>query len=254
MEERCVISVGSTSETYPTFAHTRPQMCPRCPSLATCGCCVSRTERMSELAVIDSTSRMHGNVHSCWIGHASLQCRALNARQSLANTRLQLHRNHLAVTVIHRNVHSCWIGHASVYVVVDGVAVLFDPVFSERASPFPFAGPWRYATLPVEIHACKCHMLCLSSHIPHCDRLLRFLPMYASPAEELFLPGCTDSHGIVSKAIQSISSSTASSFCCISYPLKGSGARLPDRPRKPTGSRTDTPRSLFRLVLHTGAA
>ena len=36
-----------------------------------------------------------------------------------------------------------WIGHASLLVQADGLNVLTDPVFSERASPFSFAGPKR---------------------------------------------------------------------------------------------------------------
>ena len=35
------------------------------------------------------------------------------------------------------------IGHASALVQLDGVNILTDPVFSERASPFSFAGPKR---------------------------------------------------------------------------------------------------------------
>ncbi|MGF6770216.1 N-acyl-phosphatidylethanolamine-hydrolyzing phospholipase D [Paraburkholderia sp. GAS199] len=37
-----------------------------------------------------------------------------------------------------------WIGHASALLQIDGVNILTDPVFSERASPFSFAGPKRY--------------------------------------------------------------------------------------------------------------
>ena len=36
-----------------------------------------------------------------------------------------------------------WIGHATVLVQAGGVNVLTDPIFSERASPFSFAGPKR---------------------------------------------------------------------------------------------------------------
>jgi len=36
-----------------------------------------------------------------------------------------------------------WIGHATVLVQAGGLNVLTDPVFSERASPVPFAGPKR---------------------------------------------------------------------------------------------------------------
>lgn len=36
-----------------------------------------------------------------------------------------------------------WIGHASALLQINGVNILADPVFSERASPFSFAGPKR---------------------------------------------------------------------------------------------------------------
>jgi N-acyl-phosphatidylethanolamine-hydrolysing phospholipase D len=36
-----------------------------------------------------------------------------------------------------------WIGHATALVQVDGVSILTDPVFSQRASPVSFAGPER---------------------------------------------------------------------------------------------------------------
>lgn len=36
-----------------------------------------------------------------------------------------------------------WIGHSTMLVRMDGVTFLTDPVFSERASPVPFAGPKR---------------------------------------------------------------------------------------------------------------
>ena len=36
-----------------------------------------------------------------------------------------------------------WIGHATVLVQMDGVTFLTDPIWSERASPFDFAGPTR---------------------------------------------------------------------------------------------------------------
>jgi N-acyl-phosphatidylethanolamine-hydrolysing phospholipase D len=44
-----------------------------------------------------------------------------------------------------------WIGHATLLVQLAGMNVLFDPQFSERASPVPFAGPRRIVPLPIEI-------------------------------------------------------------------------------------------------------
>jgi len=36
-----------------------------------------------------------------------------------------------------------WIGHATALLQINGVNVITDPMFSERASPFTFAGPKR---------------------------------------------------------------------------------------------------------------
>jgi L-ascorbate metabolism protein UlaG (beta-lactamase superfamily) len=44
-----------------------------------------------------------------------------------------------------------WIGHAAFLVQLDGLNVLVDPQFSERASPVQFAGPKRIVALPIDI-------------------------------------------------------------------------------------------------------
>jgi N-acyl-phosphatidylethanolamine-hydrolysing phospholipase D len=44
-----------------------------------------------------------------------------------------------------------WIGHATVLVRLAGRTVLFDPIFSDRASPVAFAGPKRIVPLPIDI-------------------------------------------------------------------------------------------------------
>ncbi|MCB5179387.1 MBL fold metallo-hydrolase [Streptomyces antimicrobicus] len=46
-----------------------------------------------------------------------------------------------------------WMGHSSVLVEIDGRRVLFDPVWGERCSPFPFAGPKRLHPVPVPLAA-----------------------------------------------------------------------------------------------------
>ena len=43
-----------------------------------------------------------------------------------------------------------WIGHASVYVEVDGLRLLLDPVFAERVSPLPI-GPKRFHPPPIAL-------------------------------------------------------------------------------------------------------
>ncbi|MBT2384308.1 MBL fold metallo-hydrolase [Streptomyces sp. ISL-11] len=44
-----------------------------------------------------------------------------------------------------------WMGHSSVLAEIDGHRVLFDPVWSERCSPFAFAGPRRLHPVPVPL-------------------------------------------------------------------------------------------------------
>ncbi len=44
-----------------------------------------------------------------------------------------------------------WLGHSTMLLEVDGVRVLTDPVFGERASPFSFAGPKRFHPVPATI-------------------------------------------------------------------------------------------------------
>lgn len=46
-----------------------------------------------------------------------------------------------------------WMGHSSVLVEIDGRRVLFDPVWGERCSPFPFAGPKRLHPVPLPLAA-----------------------------------------------------------------------------------------------------
>jgi L-ascorbate metabolism protein UlaG (beta-lactamase superfamily) len=43
-----------------------------------------------------------------------------------------------------------WIGHASVYIEIDGLRLLLDPVFAERASPLP-VGPTRFHPPPIAL-------------------------------------------------------------------------------------------------------
>lgn len=42
-----------------------------------------------------------------------------------------------------------WLGHASCLIQLGGLNVLTDPIFGERCSPFPFAGPRRVTPLPL---------------------------------------------------------------------------------------------------------
>lgn len=44
-----------------------------------------------------------------------------------------------------------WVGHATMLVRLAGKNILFDPIFSDRASPVSFAGPKRIVPLPIDI-------------------------------------------------------------------------------------------------------
>jgi L-ascorbate metabolism protein UlaG (beta-lactamase superfamily) len=64
-----------------------------------------------------------------------------------------------------------WIGHATVLVRLAGHTVLFDPIFSERASPLPAAGPKRIVPLPIDIDQLpKVDVVMIShNHYDHLD-------------------------------------------------------------------------------------
>jgi len=49
----------------------------------------------------------------------------------------------LAAGAVNDNATVTWIGHATVLIQHQGVTVLTDPMFSDYASPLPFAGPER---------------------------------------------------------------------------------------------------------------
>ncbi|MFV2121340.1 MBL fold metallo-hydrolase [Streptomyces sp. Act-28] len=46
-----------------------------------------------------------------------------------------------------------WVGHSGVFAEIDGLRVLFDPVWGDRCSPFPFAGPRRRHPVPLPLAA-----------------------------------------------------------------------------------------------------
>jgi len=46
-----------------------------------------------------------------------------------------------------------WLGHSTLLVELDGTVLLTDPVFGERASPLPFAGPRRFHPVPAPLEA-----------------------------------------------------------------------------------------------------
>jgi L-ascorbate metabolism protein UlaG (beta-lactamase superfamily) len=50
-------------------------------------------------------------------------------------------------------LRATWLGHSTVLLEIDGLRVLTDPVWGERASPVTFAGPKRFQPVPVSVAA-----------------------------------------------------------------------------------------------------
>ncbi len=63
-----------------------------------------------------------------------------------------------------------WLGHSSFLFQFDQLNILTDPVFSERASPFPFAGPKRYTPAALNVKELPSIDVVLISH-NHYDHL-----------------------------------------------------------------------------------
>lgn len=63
-----------------------------------------------------------------------------------------------------------WVGHSTFLLQIGGMNVLLDPVWSERASPVPFAGPRRHTAPGVALDALPPIDLVLVSH-DHYDHL-----------------------------------------------------------------------------------
>ncbi|XP_053700503.1 N-acyl-phosphatidylethanolamine-hydrolyzing phospholipase D isoform X2 [Synchiropus splendidus] len=64
-----------------------------------------------------------------------------------------------------------WLGHASVLVELDGLNILTDPIFSQRASPLHFLGPKRFRGPPCHVEQLpRIHAVLIShSHYDHLD-------------------------------------------------------------------------------------
>ena len=63
-----------------------------------------------------------------------------------------------------------WLGHSTCLVTLDGVTLLTDPVFSERASPSQVVGPKRFRAPPASVHALPSLDAVVISHA-HYDHL-----------------------------------------------------------------------------------
>jgi L-ascorbate metabolism protein UlaG (beta-lactamase superfamily) len=67
-------------------------------------------------------------------------------------------------------LRATWLGHSTVLLEIDGVRVLTDPVFGERASPLKLAGPRRFHRVPATIAQLPSIDLVVLSH-DHYDHL-----------------------------------------------------------------------------------
>ncbi len=75
----------------------------------------------------------------------------------------------LALVPAAGGLRAFWIGHASVYIELDGLRLLLDPVFSERVSPLP-VGPKRFHPPPIALADLPAIDAVLISH-DHYDHL-----------------------------------------------------------------------------------
>lgn len=60
-----------------------------------------------------------------------------------------------------------WLGHSTLLLEIDGVRILTDPVWCERASPVQFAGPKRFHPVPISIEQLPKLDAVLLSHDHH---------------------------------------------------------------------------------------
>jgi L-ascorbate metabolism protein UlaG (beta-lactamase superfamily) len=80
-----------------------------------------------------------------------------------------------------------WIGHASVYVEIDGVRLLIDPIFSDYASPFDL-GPKRFHPPPIALADLPPidAVLITHDHFDHLD--MRTIQFLAKNGARFFVP------------------------------------------------------------------
>lgn len=70
----------------------------------------------------------------------------------------------------HSGLRITWMGHASSLVEIDGIRILIDPVWDERASPTTWSGPKRFFPAPLALHDLPRIDVVLVSH-DHYDHL-----------------------------------------------------------------------------------
>src|SRR6185503_14590027 len=65
-----------------------------------------------------------------------------------------------------------WLGHSTLVIEIDGARILTDPVWSNRVSPLPFAGPKRFHPPPAPLNALPPldGVILSHDHYDHLDR------------------------------------------------------------------------------------
>jgi L-ascorbate metabolism protein UlaG (beta-lactamase superfamily) len=85
-------------------------------------------------------------------------------------------------------LRAIWFGHASVYLELDGLRLMADPILSEYASPFAGIGPKRFHPPPLALEALpKIDAVVIShDHYDHLD--VRTIKHLASAGTHFFVP------------------------------------------------------------------
>ena len=93
----------------------------------------------------------------------------------------------LAAPVAPQGLRAFWIGHAAVYIEIDGVRLLADPMFSTYASPFD-VGPKRLHPTPIALDALPAIDAVLITH-DHYDHLdMRSVQRLAQRGAAFYVP------------------------------------------------------------------
>jgi L-ascorbate metabolism protein UlaG (beta-lactamase superfamily) len=74
---------------------------------------------------------------------------------------------------VETGLRATWLGHSTVLLEVDGLRILTDPVWGQRASPYAFAGPKRFQPVPVDVAALPPldAVIVSHDHYDHLDQL-----------------------------------------------------------------------------------
>ncbi|KAI9729431.1 MAG: hypothetical protein M1834_006812 [Cirrosporium novae-zelandiae] len=89
---------------------------------------------------------------------------------------IPVHKPNFPSSRLTPTLRATWLGHACYYVEFpDGFRALFDPVFSERCSPFSWLGPKRYTEAPCQVEDIPAYPLVIDAvfishnHYDHMD-------------------------------------------------------------------------------------